>query len=230
MRSERALVLCTALACGRGDDDGEGAGGASPAAIELAQRVREPDAGARACAVVRERPIDPRARIPEIVTTAYAVIAATATDCPELASALVDVACDPRLDCGEGEARGLCSPEELGPQVDRVLAELAKSGRFPTDVEDRHLLLAAGHVQPALPGRVRKQSARRGYAVVQPDAPWCSEVEAGSPVPCKCLDTPAKIAEASCASTHSDEHDTKSGCRVRVDDERHAIVVLHRSE
>jgi hypothetical protein len=232
MRSE-LVVLCAALACGRVDDEGEGTAmvllDASPAAIDLAQRVRagDPEVGAAACAVVRERPIDPRMPIPELVTTAYAVIAVTGTNCPELASALVDVACDPRLDCGKGRARGLCSPEELRPEVDRVLSELATSYKFPTGVEDRHLLLAAGHVQPSLPGRVRKQSARRRYTVVQPEAPRCADAAAGTP--CKCLETPVQIDEASCASTHSDEHDTNAGCRLRVDDERHEIVVLRRS-
>ncbi|HET6584522.1 MAG TPA: hypothetical protein VFG69_13765, partial [Nannocystaceae bacterium] len=118
----------------------------------------------------------------------------------------------------------------LAPEVDRVLASVAASGEVPADVVDRRLLLAAGHALPALPGRMRRQSERRRYVVVQPATPACAEQPAGTRAPCRCLDTPAAITEASCASTHGDEHDAAAGCRVRIDDDHHQIVVLHRTD
>lgn len=235
MRSERRLALAVAFAivgCGaKAEVEETPAAHAEPpsAAMDLAKRARSGDAsvGAQACAIVREHPVDPRQpRIPEEVLAAYAVLAAKRTECAELAAALVDVACDPRLDCGPPDELHLCTPEDLQELVDRVLGELAAGHAVPSDVDDRRLLLAAGHALPALPGRVRKQSDRRRYALVQPDDPLCT---AGSAAPCKCIQSAVELAEASCASTHSDEHDVGAGCRVRVDDARHEIVVLRAS-
>jgi hypothetical protein len=236
MRSE-ALAVVLAAGCARHEQDAGAredtqAAATNAAAIELAKLARAGDAaaGALACDVVRQHPVDPREpKLPELVTTAYAVIAVTRTECAELAAALVDAACDARLDCGKGTARGLCTAEELQPEVDRVLDELVASGRFPDGVEDRHLLLAAGLRLPALPGRVRKQSDRRRYSVVQPDAPPCA-TPSEDLLPCKCVEDPDQLAVASCASSHDDEHDTPLGCRIRVDDTRRELVVLGRTK
>lgn len=230
MRSDRGRLVAVVLALAGCGGASEAAPKAEPAgtAVELARRARAGDAsvGPQACAIVREHPVDPRLpRIRDEVIAAHAVLAATHTECAELAAALVDVACDPRLDCDE--ASRLCTSADLDPLVERVLDELVAGHAVPSDVDDRRVLLAAGHALPALPGRVRKQSERRRYAVVQPDAPECTAAPAD--VPCRCLDTPAAIAEGSCASTHSDEH-AVHGCRVRVDDDRHQIVVLARSD
>ena len=217
MRSEGVLVLALVAGCGSEPEPAPvDPTQADALALARAARDRDPSAGTRACAIVRERAIDLRQpRIPELVSVAHAVLAETHTECPELAAALVDGACDPRLDCGPPDARRLCTPEDLLGPVQRVLDEIAAGREFPSDVDDRHLLLAAGHALPALPGRVRKQSERRRYRVVQPD---------GRP----CIATPADHVEASCASTHSDEHEITAGCRVRVDDDRHELVVLQR--
>lgn len=229
MRCERGRVLAVGLALGGCGSSGEADPAPHTASVahELARLARAGDAGAgvQACAVVREHPVDPRQpRIPDDVIAAHAVLAATRTECAELTAALVDVACDPRLDCGAPDDPRLCTPDDLKDAVEHVLDELVAGRGVPSDVDDRHVLLAAGHSLPALPGRVRKQSERRRYALVQPADPPCT---AGATAPCKCIESAAQLVEASCASTHGDEHDVGAGCRVRVDDDRHEIVVLH---